>query len=420
MKKGTRIVASLSAALFLVVVTPVNGKRAVPVARIHAALDRSSHTWEVVQSDKTPSVAVEGHSGYRVLLCQTWKQPVATQQAANTVPETQSVTRYTHVDLILFPEEEQLPADFTSRLPWLEAREDHYSRAFSIGRGLGFTWFASCPVIWQEVLRDKLGLKGGEDRLKILVDALEINDSGEWTANSVPQLIGRSGDEAVPYLQAAIRKHQGDNAWRQVTALGEVQGERSTQLLRKLYASKNKAIRDAAAEALVHRPYRKAAKNEYFDMLRRQSHAVGSAADACVEFGWRDAMPLFREVCARPVSWGIFRTVFESRRRMEGQPIAEELLEAERELYSGQPATVEHGRATLLGSSDKEAAAVIALSAALKHGKGSTQWFQAIHEAGRDVFRRLPEDITKPLLSSLRSIQVDVEKSAIADLLAAT
>jgi hypothetical protein len=62
---------------------------------------------------------------------------------------------------------------------------------------------------------------------------------------------------------------------------------------------------------------------------------------------------------------------------------------------------------------------VIAVSVALARAKADTQWYQTVHQRGRDLFRELPKDATSPLIQPLKGITADYEIEDVAKLVAA-
>lgn len=370
--------------------------------------------WDVVQCDREPGVRVGATQGRRMLLRRTRREFIgALSQTAGSAPtpdgtnEDQFVTHFTHVDLVVFPANEDLPQDAAGKTPWRDVEQEHFVRAVDMGEGMGFRWFARTTLYWQEQIRDKLDLDGGEDRLQLLAGGLFVEDNGHHTANSVAGLLAHAGEEAVPYIETAIRKHEAKTHGYAMHALALIPGERSTRLLQSFYASDDETVSGGAAWALIHRPYRKAAKPEYLDMLRRQVY-VYEAAGACVEFRWEEAIPLLQGVCDKPASWGAFRAALEAKRSLEGRPVPGEVSKAEQAIvdaaYSKSPPDKEAiGRAkqVLLESSDTEAVTVAAVALSVSKMKASHDKVEAVQEAGRDLLRQLPRDRTENLLAAL-------------------
>jgi hypothetical protein len=276
-----------------------------------------------------------------------------------------------------------------------------------LGKGMGFRWFARTTLYWQEWLREKLKLQGGDDRIALLTEGLFVEDKGSNTANSVMGLLKQHGEKAVPYIEAAIKKHADKDPWKAVHALAFIPGDRSDGLLRSLYASENEKLSGAAAYALIHPPYRQAAREAYLDMLRRQTY-VYQAAEACVEFQWKEAVPILREICEKPASWGRFRGALEAKRRLEGRPVPEDMRQAEQTIRSvtggaspPDDRALDKAKRLLMESPDKEAATVAAVALAVHVAMASHAKVERVRRAGREILRTLPAEDVRKLLKTL-------------------
>ena len=371
--------------------------------------------WEVVRCDREASVQVGPRRGYRMVLRKAepgWGGPGNPVQgvAAPTpgaVRQNGSPEFVTHAELVLVPVAADLPERLAKKTPWQKLPQTWHVQPVDMGEGMGFRWFARTTLYWQEWLREKLKLKGGDGRLALLAEGLFIEDKGSNTANSVMRPLKQAGEKAVPYIEAAIKRHAGDDPWKAIHALGYIQGDRATAVLKSLYASNKERVSQAAAYALIHEPYRKAAREEYFDLLRRQKY-VDRAAAACVEFEWREAIPLLQAVCDEPALWGNYRDALKARRTLEGRPIAPAIEDAHAAIVNTahlplptDEQTIAQAKKVLLGSSDTEAVRIAAIGLAIFDTKADKQQVQRVQQAGREILKRLPADDTKKLLRTL-------------------
>jgi hypothetical protein len=281
-----------------------------------------------------------------------------------------------------------------------------------MGQGMGFRWFGCTTIFWQEDLRKSLELKGGDDRIQLLIDGIyaqtKYKDRVASGQVQLPWRLQYFGDKAIPYIDAAIKEYPDNYRGHGAVAfaLGCIPSEQSTEILRSLYALEK--TRRPAAKALLRQPYRKSAKKEYLDMLRRQRPVLRDAAEACVEFKWKEAIPLLQKILTNPHSWTLFPTALKAKRQLEGQPEPKEINEAVQLIIesvriptpAGQEA-IEQAKKIILDSADKKAAAVTAVYLALWSSKGSTPQTIQVNEIGRDIFQKLPAKTTGKLLKSL-------------------
>ena len=393
------------------------------LAEVSKAIVEAMPGWEVVQCDKEPTVNVKSHKGYRVLLRKGRKKYINVGQRVLPLHERDQlkfVIKYSHIDLVLFPAKKRLPRDTKSHIRWKDVEQEYHTTAVYLGEGHGFRWFGHTTIFWQDSLRRKLELTDGDDRLQLAADGLGIKDKGTMTANSVIGILRREGEKAIPYIEAAIKKNEDNDPWNSVRVLAFIPGKKSSEILRSLYGSRNERLFHAAAYALIH-PYRESAKKEYFDMLHRQIY-VNRVAKASVEFGWKDALPVLQDVCAKPSEWLSYRSAFEAKRQLEGRPIPRELKEAAKTLRVSafgpkpvDPTAVNKAKTTIVNSTDKESATVIAISLALQTAKGGAE---PVNQIGREILQQLPAETTMPVLKRLVSnAQKNSERHRISKLL---
>jgi len=395
-------------------------RAALPVAKAEGPV--LSHRWEVVQCDEAPSIKVDGAAGCRVLIRETLQeyegpQPQRARRSAEDWdrirrnPENFR-TNCSHIDLVLFPSEQHAPADFKSRIPWEDLEQQRFACPAYLGDGHGFAWFGLMPIERQFFLREQLGLDGGDDPLQVAAEGLGAEDPGTVnrpTAHFCARQLEDAGEQAIPYLEQVIGGANDYAAQLAVKTLGAIPGDQTTGLLRAYHGSVNQTLADGAEGGLCKKPYREAAKDAYLDMLERRSHAGElhrQAAEACVEFGWKEAVPRLEVVCARPHNYWHYRFAFESKRAIEGNPAPP---------APGYIADLEEAKAAILACEDKEAAVLWALELVLDDPKGGAP---KRNQAGRDVLAQLPQDVSKPIVVHLAHNLGDYEeRERIATLL---
>jgi hypothetical protein len=394
---------------------------ALSVERAAARLGEVLRFWDVQYVDATPTVKLGDWAGYRVMLRQTWQDWVGGAQSGKGA---HPVARSRAIQFVLFPLGPCGPSPHAKSHIWWRTRcPDQHTRPVKLGTGCGYVWLAKCPIDEQDVARRGLGLAGGDDPLRLLTDGLFVNDKGSMTRNSVMPLFAAYGDRALPYLERAIAQSADTDVWAPVCVLGQIRGERSTQVLLDLFESPNETLREAAAGALTRDPLSESGKRAYFEILRQQ-WCPGPAAAACVQYGWCDALPILEEVIAHPTTHYAFRSALEARRRLLGEQVPEDLLAAEatlRRLVSGMPTTrptldeSNAARAAILESPDVEYAIVVAIDLALYGSKGGAP----VNAAGRELLRALPLVPARQRLEALvAGSQDDSDRRQMEELLA--
>jgi len=162
-----------------------------------------------------------------------------------------------------------------------------------------------------------------------------------------------------------------------------------------------------AEYALIHEPFRAAAKEQYLDMLRRRRYVL-ETANACVQFGWKEAIPRLDASYRQAHSLGEFEAAFRAKRTLEGRPVPAEIDRAQQQLqhwvYSEEPPTREDlaaAKEMLRRSSDTEAAIVVAIRVSLSGFKASYERISPVQEVGREVLRVLPRQETAGIIQRL-------------------
>jgi hypothetical protein len=398
---------------------------------VKSAIPRSVRTegqWTVHECDTEPSVAVEKYRGFRIVLRRTWKEFTSVGQRAESKAELEARDapfewRQEDWEFVLIPvRPEKAPAAIATKMKWRQGTSPWHTRDVCLGEGFGYVWFTRGTLYGQEQVRDILKLEGGDDRLQLAMDGLLVKDLGTMTGNSCLYIPAKFGDRALPYVERTIAEARDeDDLWRVVGCLAFIQTERSTELLLALVDDAKESIRNAAEYALIHEPFRKAAKRVYLDMLRRQS-SIDSACRACIEFQWNDAVPILREQIAAPRHLRDFETMIRARRTLEGQPIAQELLGAEQTLRGlsnrNRDAELEKkinsARQLLIQTDDAEAANIAALSLATATSKGGAA---AVNEAGAAILKSRPRQATLAFLKSLAAAIHETDRPRVAKLL---
>jgi hypothetical protein len=381
-------------------------------------------TWEVVQSSEKPTVKVGTYYGYRLVLRQGEKEYIVTaQQRADVQREsTQFVTKYTYIDLVLFNNLESLPTQFIDKIPWLQFEQEHFTKPVYMGTGLNFKWFINTTLYHQEDLRKKLSLKDGDDRIQLLTDGLFVKDKGTWTANSIEYLVAAFGNEAVEYIKKAVAANKDKDPWYAILALHWIQTEQSTELLKSYYNSKEIQNSDAAAYSLIHEPLRASAKQEYMKMLAKQKY-INEIGNACLKFGWKDAIPIFEKICSEPIYWRNYYSSFIFKRHLEGRPVSEEVIKARSNIENYDFSmnkinldSINSAKQVILESSDKEASAVIAFDFVNFKTKANDRTNKYINTIGWEILKQLPLEERKSLYNRLTPLFNSEKEQDLKDL----
>ena len=86
-----------------------------------------------------------------------------------------------------------------------------------MGTGYGYHWFGRTTIFWQDVVRGKMKLAGGDDRVALALEGMDVEDEGLMTRNSMYGIFGVLGDAAVPALETVIKAHENDEPGRYVS-----------------------------------------------------------------------------------------------------------------------------------------------------------------------------------------------------------
>ncbi|HIJ65235.1 MAG TPA: HEAT repeat domain-containing protein [Candidatus Hydrogenedentes bacterium] len=431
------------------------GQRSSPVYAIAEALledlqhGRQPPPWEILRCDTTPTAEVDEHKGYRIVLRRTDieysdKLPpllgLAQEKVAQYSYFRWPIVKQSHIDLVLFPDETDVPSKLRKRIPWPALMQQRPVRVFDLGRGHGYRWFGCMDVGGQAYIRRQFNLSGGDDFFKLALRELRRTKDKDTRLTAIG-LLADAGERAIPFLVKEIRANRDDCAERAVRALGHIPGAESTALLSDLCRSSDKDISRAAAWALLHPDLRPEAKDVYLDLLRAKKHAgriseaviafgwedtkpiylgllaeqgwmrdtLPASCDVAVHFGWEEALPLLEAICGNPSHFWEYKTAFEAGRTLEGNPLPDEVKEAEHLIWAQtscypenqpEPSAVEEAIRAIAEYADEEVAAIIALKCAIFEG-GMICGVGEINKAGRDILEQIPVDVTVPLLEQL-------------------
>jgi len=355
-----------------------------PLKQLAGQIQAVMPNWKLHKVDKQPTVILNGDRGYHLVLRRSWKHylEASLQQLATAQREGPFEMRHTDWEFVLFPlQTRKKPATLMAQINWQRSKSPWHTRNIWMGQGHGYSWFTHSTIFDQEFVRDKLSLSGGDDRIRLAIDGMMIEDegtmTGTMTGTSCLAIPAKFGNRSLPYVRKILEQSKRNDLWRVVGCLRFIRSQQSTDLLLDLFDSDNDNIQRAAQYALIHKPYRKLAKRAYFDMLRRQS-SFEYATEACVEFNWKDSLPILRRVIATPENFRRLQTAIHTRRTLEGNPVAQEILDAERTLQrvsirNRDPVLTNKilfARNLLIQSDDTEAANLAALALSRFSTKG--------------------------------------------------
>lgn len=384
----------------------------VPISQVAARLGSLIPDWKLQAADEEPGVRVPGDRGFRVVLRRTWKQFLQSSFPQQEAAPPAGPFEWKHEDweFVLVPiagKKRRPPVSLKSEIGWRDSNSPWHTRDICLGEGHGYVWFTHGTIPFQDVVRSRLRLTGGDDPLQLAADGLLVNDEGTFTANSVPYILARFGDKALPYIETAIRKARPDDRdalWKAVTSLVPFRSGKATTLLLRLFAADNPAISRPASYTLIHEPFRIAAKPAYLKMLRDRQY-VDRVSRAIVEFQWAEAIPILDGIIDRPEHLNQLKDALYARRSLEGQPVDGKLIEAEQILRQvayrntkAGPERVESARQLLIGSDDSEFANLAGISLATYVAKGDTA---PVNGMGLQILKARPRESTVRFLEAL-------------------
>lgn len=398
---------------------------------------------EVIQCDGKPSLKIDGYDGYRLVLQHSWKDYIpALQQSQPNPPgqvaidenlenamnlsvlidenlgDPENAMKYSHIDLVVFKNENNLPDNIIEKIPWLKLKQEYFVRPVYMGKGHGFDWFVNTTISYEDTLRKSLNLEGGDDRLGLLTDALFSQNT--YTVNYAMPLISEYGDKAVTYIEIAVQKYSKKDPWFAILALHVIPSQKCTELIKNYYYSQNNQISSAAAYSLIYEPFKEQAKDEYLDMLAKQKY-IREIGMVCEEFIWKDALPIFEDICSNPKSLNNYYDAFVQKRSLEGHTIPAEIIKAQDTLkYTAFPTeeknvnTVAEAKQIILKSADKETAVAIALNLINFSTKAPNETINQIRNFGWNILETLPKTEKTKLYNTLeKSLDSDHDRKCL-------
>ncbi|MGI8923429.1 MAG: hypothetical protein ACR2HJ_05215 [Fimbriimonadales bacterium] len=288
---------------------------------------------------------------------------------------------YSHIEICLYP------ANATAGKPTFAKREQQFPVAeLFLGEGRGLRWHGSGPVFYLDELSDKLKLKGGDDRLRLLAEGLLSRDG--HVSMGCGTRLAYKGDDALAHIRKAIDRADEQSLRACVYPLGLIETPYAERMLIELYADAR--TRTAAAGALSHFP-RPKARACYFDMVRRDLYA-SSAARQIARFGWKSGLPLIEKAMRSVEHWQDYETMFFAGRSLEGRPVPKDVAEAILRL-TGKDSR--KARLTLKNYKDVEAVAVLAVRLALHSTKGDSK---PMNDSGTELLLSLDRAVVRSML----------------------
>ena len=391
-------------------------KEVVPIRQVAARLGTLIPDWTLHGVDGKPSIEVDGLRGSRIVLRRTWKEylpdrfPPQQQQKAG-IARGPFESRHEDWEFVLVSvDPTKAPAGLKSKIDWQKSSSPWHTRDVCLGEGHGYVWFTHGTIPFQDVVRHKLKLTGGDNPIQLAASGLLVKDDGHFTANSVPYTLARYGDEALPCIKSAIQEtstEDADTMWKVVSSLIAFRSRAATKMLVKLHGAKEETVSRPASYALIHEPFRRDAKAAYLKMLADRVY-VDRVSRACVEFQWLEAIPLLDEIIARPKHFRELQTTLFAKRALQGKPVSQKLIEAGNILRgaSGRNRTrqkqqqIERAQKLLVETGDSDAASLVALQLAVFVTKGNVREVRA---AGMTILKERPRAATVKLLESVIS-----------------
>lgn len=411
------------AALLFIIMTNVVAAAPTPAdlgKEVARAMPETPPGFTPVQADKKPSVAVDGHKGYRIVLRQESEEFSPTRQQAPSPDEpvqtiTPSIIKWSHIDLVLIPDTDRVTSGLKNRIKWQDLAQEYFVKPVYMGKGHGFHWFGKTTIFWQDEVRRKMKLTGGDDRVALALEGMEIEEEGSMTRNSMPGIFRYLGDAAIPALQKVIKAHEKDEPYRYVSMLGCIETDKSTAALRTLYRSKVPEVSRAAAYVLATYSVRPGARREYLDMLRRGIR-VAHVAAICAKYGWTEAIPSLEVVMVSPQTWWDFESAYMAHRRLTGRPVSEEITGAVVGFIRTDK-EAEDARSALLEADDREAVAVIVIGRYDRGGKISNRDMEMHNRTVLEILGKLPIEIVRPLVETAARCTDEYDKKRFTKLL---
>ena len=279
-----------------------------------------------------------------------------------------------------------------------------------LGKGRDFAWYAFMPLCDWVHLQKEWRLKQGDNPLAAAIQDLvcEEYDAEPHPLRSGRQVLDEAGTNAIPYLVQAFTSTNACAAFQVINEFTDPSTYKdATALLLTCATSSNSEIA-ALARYSLEQQLRPEARELYFKWFDEDAGRtlVFRLLEYCTTLDLKRTAPMLPRILAAPKSFYEYRSALENSRLLSGQPISPQLLKAEEAIrkYSGwkycNQKKVDTAVDVLLRTDDVETAAVIGLSLALSHGKGSNSG-----ATGQTILRNIPEQrglqLIRRLLASI-------------------
>ena len=315
------------------------------------------------------------------------------------------------------------PEDLKRRFPPNEQTHDYHREMAFAGMGCGYAWFVYAPICDWIYLQERLQLIGGDDRLAAAVRGTTIEDRRSHTRKSCLAILGNAGPAVIPYVNHAI---QTKLETRQVIIanLNRAVAPAVTNYLIELAAGDDPEVMAGARTSLIRHPCAEAV-SLYECWLREDAGRsdVENLLTACRQVRLASLPDLLPRVLESPSHFGEYTLAFNILRELSGPKIPNqleqdaELIERSNYQRGGRDDSDEISRAVhrIISSQDPEAAAVIALSLALRVDKGGKG---EVNRAGILILRGLPAGTWQKLLRRVSHTTWDIELERIRQIAA--
>lgn len=405
---------------------------AADITEAKAALQKTlpGPDWRILHADAAPSLFLgpkaDSPKAYRIVLRQDVKiyepgpqQAFQFKQAeGGPGEEPKFTTAPHHVELALVDPaaKEIAPGAVTwdQKLAYRQRAE-----LVDMGVGHGFRWLARASVQDQDALRTSLKLTGGDDPIRLAIEALAQGEGSDNTAvYAARTILLQIGVSAVAPLlvRAQLEETQPGHAEyvRQcVVTIGMIPGKGADAALKVLFESKIESTRADVAYILSRVPAREALKPVYMEMLSKQME-LGYLSRVVAEAEWAEAVPVLKKACEAPVRYWGWRQAMRAIRDLENRPVPEALESAKNVLSfvdyiepTTTPAERDAAKKVIMEHADREAVALVVLDLAHAVTKGG---MRKTNRIGAEMFQALPKELTAPLLDRLKRLPDEFDR----------
>jgi len=118
-----------------------------PIKKLADRLVATLKGWTLHECDEQPTVAVEGHRGFRLVLRRTWKEYKDRRQVEESPAELEKrgVAFELHQEdweFVLMPVRPmKAPTAMKQQIKWQKSNSPYYTRDICLGEGSGYEWF---------------------------------------------------------------------------------------------------------------------------------------------------------------------------------------------------------------------------------------------------------------------------------------